>query len=144
MAKILLIQEDRLRSIINDAVASVVAEAAEIELPGFSPIRTTEDPPRPAEDPPAVASARPKVRRRYKISPGGFSYADVIWKEYPEKEFSFGSAWEAVKEVINTQAKMPRALARRSMDNDSRFERLGGRPGVWYRRVDPNQPEIEF
>lgn len=135
MPKILLIPEDRLRAIFDEAVDRVLTEGSSIDLAGFVPIGTIETPP-PEPDSPPHAPSRPKVGMRHRISPGKTSYADVIWTEIAAEEFAFKDAWKVVKDLIDTKAKMPRALARRSMDHDSRFERIPDRDGIWYRRVE--------
>lgn len=87
------------------------------------------------------------VRRngKYKIgrTEQTHSYADVVWREFKMPEFPLDEAWEAVKDIIDTDAKRPRDSFRQSLNNDERFRKVKRSDGIWYQRVDMEQMAFE-
>ena len=143
MARLLVISEDQLRSVVERAVMEAVdvivraAATLEVDLAGSSPATQM-----------AVSEPQPLVEGRvYRIGTKKgheHSYADVIAKEYNEYEFAFKDAWAKVKDRMITNSPRARASARRSLDKDKRFARIHNRRGVWFRRMDRTEPALPF
>ena len=142
MARLLVISEDQLRSVVERAVTEAVngimraATTMEVDLAESAP----------ATEMTVVEPKQAVEGRMYRIgsTPGEFSYAGVIAKEVDEYEFEFAKAWSQIEDRIITSSTRARSSAIRSLDKDRRFSRIHDRPGVWFRRMDKTQPGSDF
>lgn len=157
MPKLIVISEPDLRRIISNAIehafddvieAGMGVEVGGVAEPKQTPPPRTPHPPKESVTHDAAVSDGSSLSAEHNGYVIGraddqYSYADVVDLLVQRNEFSLDDAWETIKDSIVTESPRAKGSVRRSLLNDDRFKKIEGRDGSWFRRVDPNQIEVE-